>query len=83
MIADQRSIILCTYPLTTSPADRVFDIAHIHRLAVARRNGNWEIIETPELVQAKAEIKKVNDALEQKVEERTRELARTNESAQS
>jgi PAS domain S-box-containing protein len=79
MIADQRSIILCTYPLTTSPGDQVFDVAGIHQVAVARRHGNWEIIETPELKEAKAEIKRLNDELEQKVEERTRELATTNE----
>ena len=79
MIADQRSIILCTYPLTTSPGDQVFDVAHIHQVAVARRNGSWEVIETPELKEAKAEIKRLNEELEQKVEERTRELATTNE----
>ena len=79
MVADQRSIILCTYPLRTSPGDQVFDVAHIHRVAVARRRGTWEIIETPELNQAKTEIKRLNDKLEQKVEERTRELATANE----
>src|ERR1700720_3351023 len=79
MVADQRSIILCTYPLTTSPGDQVFDVAQIHQVAVARRNGSWEMIETPELKQAKAEIKRLNEELEQKVEERTRELATTNE----
>ena len=79
IIADQRSIILCTYPLTTTPGDQVFDVAHIHQVAVARRNGNWEIIETTQLKEAKAEIKRLNEELEQKVEERTRELAATNE----
>jgi hypothetical protein len=79
MIAEQRSIILCTYPLTTSQGNQVFDVAHIHQMAVARRNGTWEIIETPELKQAKTEIKMLNEELEQKVEERTRELAQTNE----
>jgi PAS domain S-box-containing protein len=79
LIADQRSIILCTYPLTTSSGDQVFDVAHIHDAAVARRNGSWEIFETPELKEAKAEIKSLNEELEQKVEERTRELAATNE----
>jgi PAS domain S-box-containing protein len=79
LIAGQRSIILCTYPLTTSPGDQVFDVAHIHQLAVARRNGSWELVETPELKQAKAEIKRLNEGLEQKVEERTRELAAANE----
>jgi PAS domain S-box-containing protein len=79
MIADQRSIILCTYPLTSSPGDHVFDVAHIHQLAVARRNGNWETVETPALKQAKAEINRLNQELEQKVEERTTELRRVNE----
>ena len=35
LIADQRSIILCTYPLATSPGDQIFDVAHIHQVAVA------------------------------------------------
>ncbi|MEY2505320.1 MAG: two-component system, sensor histidine kinase PdtaS, partial [Verrucomicrobiota bacterium] len=77
MIANQRSVILCTYPLTTSSGDQVFDVAHIHHMAVARRHGSWEMVETPELKHAKAEIKRLNDELEQKVEERTRELATT------
>ena len=79
MIADQPSIILCTYPLTTSPGDQVFDVAHIHQVAVARRNGTWETIETPALKEAKAQIRRLNEELEQKVEERTKELAATNE----
>jgi PAS domain S-box-containing protein len=79
LIADQRSIILCTYPLATSPGEQVFDVAHVHEVAVARRNGTWEMVETPALKEAKAEIKRLNEELEQKVEERTRELAETNE----
>jgi PAS domain S-box-containing protein len=79
MVANQRTIILCTYPLTTSPADLVFDVAHIHEVAVARRNGIWETIEIPALKQAKAAIRKLNEELEEKVEERTRELAAANE----
>jgi PAS domain S-box-containing protein len=79
MIAEQRSIILCTYPLTTSSGDQVFDVAHIHHLAVARRHGTWEMVETPELRKAKAEIARLNEELERKVERRTKELAQTNE----
>ncbi|MEY2428942.1 MAG: hypothetical protein QOJ40_1827, partial [Verrucomicrobiota bacterium] len=67
------------YPLTTTSGTQVFDVARIHQVAVARRHGSWEMVETPELKQAKAEIKRLNDELEQKVEERTRELAATNE----
>jgi PAS domain S-box-containing protein len=83
MIADQRSIILCTYPLATSSGDQVFDVACAHQAAVARRNGSWEMVEPSELKQAKAEIRRLNEELEQKVEERTRELAATNEALRS
>jgi PAS domain S-box-containing protein len=78
LIAEQRSIILCTYPLATSPGEQVFDVAHVHEVAVARRNGTWEMVETPALKEAKAEIRRLNEELEQKVRERTRELAATN-----
>src|SRR3984893_8265594 len=83
MIADQQSIILCTYPLTMTPGDQVFDVAHIHQVAVARRNGSWETLEIPRLKEANAKIKRLNEELEQKVEERTRELAATNEALRS
>ena len=47
-------ILLCTYPLTTSPGAQIFDAARIHQVAVARRSGTWEIVETPSLDQALA-----------------------------
>jgi PAS domain S-box-containing protein len=83
MLVDQRSIILCTYPLAKSLGNQVFDAAHIHEMAVARRNGSWEMVETPDLKEAKAEIKRLNEALEQKVEKRTGELAAANEALRS
>ncbi len=79
LIEDERIIILCTYPLTNSPAAQIFDVARIHHVAVARRHGSWELVETPELKQAKAEIKRLNEELEQRVIERTKDLARVNE----
>jgi PAS domain S-box-containing protein len=54
-------------------------VVQAHQFAIARRQGEWEVIETPELIQAKAEIKKLNEQLEQRVIERTRELAAANE----
>jgi PAS domain S-box-containing protein len=83
LLADQRSIILCTYPLAASPGDQVFDVAHIHEVAVARRNGTWETIEVPALREAKAEVRRLNEELELKVEERTGELAATNVAVRS
>ena len=53
-------------------------IARNHQFAVARRNGIWEVVETPELKEAKSEIKRLNDELEQRVAERTHELTEAN-----
>ncbi|MFL6210409.1 MAG: MEDS domain-containing protein [Pyrinomonadaceae bacterium] len=79
LFPNERIIASCTYPLATIRGDEVFDAARTHQFAIARRQGAWEIIETPELIQAKAEIKRLNEELEHRVIERTRELAAANE----
>jgi C4-dicarboxylate-specific signal transduction histidine kinase len=66
-------IVLCTYPLTGSSGSDILDVAH-HQCAVSRRGGNWEVIETAALKEAKEEIERLNEELEQRVIERTREL---------
>jgi PAS domain S-box-containing protein len=78
-VANQRMIVLCTFPLAASGAAELLDVARTHQVAVARRNGNWEILETPVIKQAKEEIKRLNEGLEQQVLERTKELAAANE----
>ncbi len=77
-LAPQRIIVLCAYPLAASGAADILDVAQTHELAVARRNGDWEVVETPELKQAKTAITRLNEELEQRVVERTRELAAAN-----
>jgi hypothetical protein len=72
-------IVLCAYQLAASRAAEVLDVARTHQFAVAIRNGNWEIVESPELKQAKEEIKRLGEELDQRVFERARELAATNE----
>jgi signal transduction histidine kinase len=74
-IAPQRLLVLCTYPLAARGAADILDVASIHQLAVARRSGQWEVVETPELKQAKAEIQLLNEELEQRVLDRTSKLA--------
>src|SRR5258708_33712318 len=71
-------ILLCTYALNSCGANELLDVVATHQFATARRRGDWELIETPELKQAKAEIKKMNDELESRVLQRTTELEAAN-----
>jgi PAS domain S-box-containing protein len=75
-ITNQSMTVMCTYPLAKSGANEVLDVVQAHQFAIARRQGEWEVIETPELIQAKAEIKRLNEELEQSVVERTGQLAK-------
>jgi DNA-binding CsgD family transcriptional regulator len=63
-LTDQKMIVLCTYPLPKSKAADVLDVARAHQCTSARRHGDWEYLETPELRQAKQEIEKLQDALD-------------------
>jgi len=78
-IANQRLVVLCTYPLAACSAAEILDVVRTHQFAVTRRLGTWEIIETAGHKQAKAEIKRLNDELEARVIERTSQLMMANE----
>lgn len=41
----QKMMVLCTYQIGTMAAD-VLDVARAHQLAVVRRNGDWELVES-------------------------------------
>ena len=73
-ITDQPMTVLCTYPLVGSSGCDILDVTHTHQSAVTKRGGNWEVIETAALKDAKEEIRKLNEELEQRVVERTQEL---------
>jgi len=62
-LAGQRMLVLCTYSLGASRAVDLLDVARVHQCCTARRNGDWDFLETPELHQAKIEIKRLNGAL--------------------
>jgi transcriptional regulator with GAF, ATPase, and Fis domain len=73
-IANQRLAVLCTYPLAACGAVEILDVVRTHQFAVTKRRGSWEVIETAGYKQAKAEIKRLNEELEQRVIERTEAL---------
>jgi len=70
----ERTIASCTYPLSSIGGEEIFDVISTHQFAIARRQGKWQIVGTPELLQAKGEIKRLNEGLEQRILERTSEL---------
>ncbi len=78
-IIHRRMTVLCTYPLMTSGATELLDVTRTHQFAIATRQGSWEVVETPQHKQAKVEIFKLNQELEQRVLERTRQLEDAND----
>src|SRR4029077_5415883 len=69
---------LCTYPLAACGAAEILDVVRTHQFAVTKRRGSWDVIETAGHKQAKAEIKRLNEELEQRVLERTSQLTAVN-----
>lgn len=60
LIANRRVIMLCAYPPAINRTAEILDAGYTHRFAIARQNGNWQVVETPELRQARAEVKRLN-----------------------
>jgi len=77
-VANQRLAVLCTYPLSACGAAEILDVVRTHQFAVTRRRGSWDVIETAGHKQAKAEIKRLNEELEERVIERTSQLTAVN-----
>src|SRR4051812_31974721 len=76
-VANRRIVFLCTYPLKRLRADDILDSVRIHHLAIARRRGMWDLLESPTLKATKEQIQRRNAELEKAVAERTRQLARS------
>ena len=77
-VANQRLAVLCTYPLAACGAGEILDVVRTHQFAVTKRRGSWDVIETAGHKQAKAEIKRLNEELEQRVLQRTSQLTIVN-----
>ena len=63
-VTELRIMVLCTYPLMKSGAAEVLDVVQTHQFAIARRKGEWEVIETAMLKKAQDEIKRLNKELQ-------------------
>ena len=81
-LANQKMIVLCTYPLGATRAGEIFDVAHAHQVTIAKRQGHWEVLETPDLKQTKTELAELKVELERRVDQRTSELAAVNQQLQ-
>ena len=83
---DKPISIICVYPTVTPNAANMLDVARTHRFIVAKRKGNWDILEAPEVKLAKQEFEdfdsELDDRVEDKVKERTAQLRRTNQALQ-
>jgi DNA-binding CsgD family transcriptional regulator len=64
VVAGRPMLVLCTYCLSAARAVDILDVAVAHDFTIARRDGHWEYIETPELRAAKREIGRLNDAVD-------------------
>jgi C4-dicarboxylate-specific signal transduction histidine kinase len=79
VIGNQRLAVLCTYPLAGCGAPQILDVVRTHQFVLARRHGSWDVLETATLKRAKAELKGLNEELEQRVVQRTSELMKASE----
>ncbi len=79
VIGNQRLAVLCTSPLGACGALQILDVVRTHQFVLARGHGSWEVLETATLKRAKAELKRLNEELEQRVVQRTSELLKASE----
>ncbi len=67
-------VALCTYCMNKCTAEDVIDVCCHHQFALARRQGNWELLESSSLKIAKEHLNQLNADLESRVSARTAEL---------
>ena len=74
-LADERMRVLCIFPVAATGASDLLDVAHAHQAVAARRNGNWEVLETAQLRRAMEQIGSLtaaNESLRSEIAEHER-----------
>jgi DNA-binding CsgD family transcriptional regulator len=57
-------LVLCTFSLHSARAVDMLDVARTHNFTIIRRGGRWEYLETPELKSARAQIRRLENAVD-------------------
>ena len=60
----QKLILMCTYSLRASRAVDLLDVIRAHHFTVAKHNGEWEYLESPELKSAREEIQRLHNGMD-------------------
>ena len=76
LIANRPMIVPYTYPLSVDPAAEMLKAGDVHRFAIAKRHGNWQRVEAPELRQARETVHQLRMELERRPMERTEEVVK-------
>jgi DNA-binding CsgD family transcriptional regulator len=64
VLAGTQLIALCGYPLAAARATDLLDAARANHVAVTRRGGTWELLESSQLADARREISRLNNAID-------------------
>lgn len=72
--AGRRLIGLCSYQTQATSAAEVLDVVRNHQFTLARRDGQWEVLEAGALSAARRDLAAANRMLESRVVARTSEL---------
>ncbi|MCC2974108.1 MEDS domain-containing protein [Massilia sp. IC2-476] len=70
----RKLVALCTYCLDNCSPSDVLDVCRHHQFALARRDGDWELLESSSLKVAKDRLLRMNGELEERVAARTAAL---------
>ena len=46
LIANEHMMVLCSYPVARAGATHAFEVARVHQFAIAKRQGDWEILKS-------------------------------------